>query len=644
MSIDLVRGSSDKPTTSRLLIEAVEGKNSLSGCLFVGYPIMATAEGRRCVDAVMVSPKSGIIVFDLVESEVAGDYATRQDDCANLIEARLRVHRELLSGRDLRIPIHTITFAPASASIRAGDHVLCRDGDDLVGELAQLDWSTACDDVYRDALSALENVAGIRSLRTRRVPASTTSRGAEYAALGTSTVVLDHEQNRAVIETVEGIQCIRGPAGTGKTVVLALKAAYLHARYRTWRIAVICHARSLRDVFRSHIERAHIRHANEPPNWDLVRVVGAWASGWNDHPGLYEEYCREAGLRSMSLEKSWERFGRDGALAGACQEALGRGGSTPIYDAILVDEAQEFPMEFFQVCRALLKKPRHLVCTYDDLTNLEPSPPVERLGRVFDGGCQNLVLEKSYGSPPTVITTAHALQLGIYRTPPKAAATGLTQMFDDPECWERLGYQVKEGELGYGEEVTLARRPDAIPVFFEKNSPRSNPIDCKVFETYTEQTSWLVDEIKRNLDEDEFSCRDVLVVYPDPSTIRVRSAQARAMLFEYEIAPYLAGVDPNGDVYWPDGDAVVFCSVDQARGREAAMVYVVDAQDYQSQGNDLARRRNRLYLAITRSRGWVRILGVGPAMIELAAECRRVAEEGYQLRFRYPDTNDHSFR
>ena len=27
-------------------------------------------------------------------------------------------------------------------------------------------------------------------------------------------------------------------------------------------------------------------------------------------------------------------------------------------------------------------------------------------------------------------------------------------------------------------------------------------------------------------------------------------------------------------------------------------------------------------------------------MIELAAECRRVAEEGYQLRFRYPDTND----
>ena len=167
MSIDLVRGSSDKPTTSRLLIEAVEGKNSLSGCLFVGYPIMATAEGRRCVDAVMVSPKSGIIVFDLVESEVAGDYATRQDDCANLIEARLRVHRELLSGRDLRIPIHTITFAPASASIRAGDHVLCRDGDDLVGELAQLDWSTACDDVYRDALSALENVAGIRSLRTR---------------------------------------------------------------------------------------------------------------------------------------------------------------------------------------------------------------------------------------------------------------------------------------------------------------------------------------------------------------------------------------------------------------------------------------------------------------------------------------------
>ena len=51
-------------------------------------------------------------------------------------------------------------------------------------------------------------------------------------------------QGRAVIETVEGVQRIRGLAGSGKTIVLALKAAYLHAP-----VSRVAYRRHFQDTF-----------------------------------------------------------------------------------------------------------------------------------------------------------------------------------------------------------------------------------------------------------------------------------------------------------------------------------------------------------------------------------------------------------
>ena len=56
-----------------------------------------------------------------------------------------------------------------------------------------------------------------------------------------------------MIETVEGVQRIRGLAGSGKTVVLALKAAYLHAQHPEWKIAVTFNTRSLKGQLRQLI-------------------------------------------------------------------------------------------------------------------------------------------------------------------------------------------------------------------------------------------------------------------------------------------------------------------------------------------------------------------------------------------------------
>src|SRR3546814_1304624 len=91
------------------------------------------------------------------------------------------------------------------------------------------DWSS-------DVCSSDLSLSSIRKSRSKREVYREDSRGAKLKSLENSIATLDHRQNKAVIETVDGVQRIRGLAGSGKTIVLALKAAYLHTQYPNWRL------------------------------------------------------------------------------------------------------------------------------------------------------------------------------------------------------------------------------------------------------------------------------------------------------------------------------------------------------------------------------------------------------------------------
>lgn len=651
MPIDVVLGSSDKPGVSKALVSAIRGKSSLGGCLFVGYPIIGTAEGQHRIDALWVSPHRGVVVFDLIEGTPAGDHAARQDDSANKLDARLRVHRELVDGRALTIPIHTVSFGPASVPMTAdASHPLFRDGDELCQHLARFDWPNASEESYRRALSVLENVSSIRRSKVRRSATTPDSRGAKLCAIEGSIATLDREQNRAVIESVEGVQRIRGLAGSGKTIVLALKAAYLHAQHPDWRIGVTFHTGSLKDMYRRYIEDFHLEQTNELPDWEAVRIVNAWGSWRDSQPGLYFEFCDTAGAEPLNFGQAKAQFGQADAFAGCCRTALASGSAVGVYDAILVDEAQDFPPEFLMLCRSFLKDKGRLVYAYDELQNLErdslPSPETifgvdsegEPAVTLRDDG-QDIVLRTCYRNPGPLLTTAHALGFGVYRTPPPGKSTGLVQMFDSLDLWGEVGYRVADGRLEEGERVSLARSPDSSPEFLSRHSSADDLIQFKIFDSEADQARWLATEIKRNVTVDELRPNDIMVVHPDPHTTRKRVGPARQLLFDAKIPTYLAGVDAHRDVFWPDEPSVVFSTVHRAKGNEAAMVYVIDAHECQSEYN-LAHLRNRLFAAVTRSKAWVRVAGVGPSMKLLEAEYRQVAGSGFQLRFRYPTATE----
>ncbi|MBF0419007.1 MAG: ATP-binding domain-containing protein [Magnetococcales bacterium] len=656
--VTIIRGSTNKPVSSQQLASFFANRNTkFDGFLYLGYPIIGTSEGPYPIDALFISRNLGLVVFSLIEGNDIGISQAQesQDDSYNKLEAKLRTHKILMKGRHLQVPIKPVTFAPVchdTTKFSTIDYPVCNEND-LDTWLNTCRWDDAS--VFESLVSVIQAISTIRRGRKKRDIKKKDSRGAKLKNLEDSIANLDNHQSRAVIETVDGVQRIRGLAGSGKTIVLALKAAYLHAQHPDWRIAVTFNTRSLKAQFRQLINTFTIEQTNEEPDWDNVQIMNAWgAPGGGERTGIYYEFCQNNGVEFYDFNSEKLTFGSGNEFIGACQAALAQcSNAKNIYDVILVDEAQDLSPAFLQICYEMLKPEKRLVYAYDELQNLGSlslPPPEEIFGKRPDGSPkvrltpsqpgrpqQDVILEKCYRNSRPVLVTAHALGFGIYRTPDNDTATGLVQMFDHNRLWLDVGYQVTDGKLEDGHDVVLSRTDESSPVFLEDHSSIDDLIQFHCFDSMVEQTQWVADAIRTNLTDDELRPDDILVVNPDPLTTRSVVAPVRQLLYEYGINSHLAGVDTSQDVFFDsEGKSVTFTGIFRAKGNEAGMVYILNAQDCYSSHRNLARIRNRLFTAITRSKGWVRVLGFGHGMRLLMQEFERLRNNDFNLRFQYP--------
>lgn len=654
-SLDIIRGVNGKPAATDALVQNLERIQKISGELFTGFPLIATPDGKYSIDATLVSPLQGVVLFDLVEGTDASGYEARQDDLATKVEARLKLYRELVARRKLLVPLTVVSFAPGIKNVEQyeiEDYPLVNEAG-LVDFLNTLVWEGSEDELYRTTLSAIENLSSIRKSRSKREIHQPNSRGAHLKRLENAIATLDHRQNKAVIETVDGVQRIRGLAGSGKTIVLALKAAYLHTQYPEWRIAVTFQTRSLKGQFRRLINNFCIEQGGEEPDWTKLRILNAWgAPGGDERDGIYHEYCRATGTEFLDFRNASNTFGEgSAAFDGACNVALRNfSEAARLYDVILVDEAQDFTPSFLKLCYSMLTPPKRLIYAYDELQNLSGTslpPPEELFGEneqgqplvsFDDDRRQDVILQKCYRNSRPVLVTAHSLGFGIYRKAPEDEQTGLVQMFDYPALWEEIGYKVRDGQLAKGQHVVLERTDETSPSFLEQDFDVTDLVQFEKFTDETQQNEWLVEQIQRNLNEDELRHDDIIIIHPDPLSARRRTGPIRKRLFDAGVQTHLAGVDTNTDVFFrTDTSSVTFTGIYRAKGNEAGMVYVINAQDCNQPGTNLASLRNRLFTAITRSKAWVRVIGWGPRMQDLIDEFSELARRDYSLDFTYPD-------
>ena len=173
----VVRGTNSKPVSSQSLAKFFAANGGYQGQLFIGYPIIGTPEGAYPIDALWVSPKTGIVIFDLIEGNDPDDFRERQDDAANKLEAKLKAHRELTEKRALLVPIHTLSLAPAigdKGRYSDEEYPLCN-VETLREALSQFKWKQE-NGLYTVALSAIQSMSTIRRSRSKRIPKREDSR------------------------------------------------------------------------------------------------------------------------------------------------------------------------------------------------------------------------------------------------------------------------------------------------------------------------------------------------------------------------------------------------------------------------------------------------------------------------------------
>lgn len=644
--ITVINGVTSKQTLANVLIDILNTME-LEGYFYLGYPVLGGMDGKIKVDALLVCKQYGLVIFDLEmssEEDIDGKISVL-DNLYNNMESRLKRYHYLSERRSLQIPINVVSYAPR---YREGNEDICTSAEELKKYLEALSWEKS--DVYYDRLlEAIQMISQIKKRGGRTNLQNSASKGTKLKELENQISCLDKYQSKAVIETVDGVQRIRGLAGSGKTIVLALKVAYLYTMYEDKVIAVTFNSRALKGQFVQLITNFIIENTNEEPDWERIKIIHAWGS--KNSEGLYFNFCRENNLVCYDFMDACRKFGRDeSAFDKVCQEAV-EAVTQPktLYDMILVDEAQDFSKYFLQMCyMSLPKESKMLVYAYDELQSLDNknvASPEEIFGYsegkpnvVLDnsnGKAEDIVLSKCYRNSRPVLITAHSLGFGIYREKEEKEVTPLVQLFEDKKLWEDIGYTVEEGVIRDGEPVTLYRTEETSPSFLENHSEIDDLIQFKKFETDEQEAQWVVEDIEKNLKTEELKYQDIMIIHPQPQYTKSYVSKIRVMLMRKGIKSHIVGVQTTPDHFFQE-DSIAISQIYRAKGNEAAVVYLINA-DACVRGVNLSRKRNILFTAITRSKAWVRVSGLGENMETLVKEYEKVKENHFKLHFIYPD-------
>ena len=648
MTLEVVHGPSANIEAAHELANLLDRELD-EGTIYLGYPVLATADDRVEIDALLVSQARGLIAFRFADGIPTTDddwmrLGAEQDRIFNALESHLSRYDTLRRGRKFAIEIVTVTIFAAPVGVSPiPTEATFRSFEELPAFIGEQQGLSA--DLYRSLEAALQRVSTIRPAKRRAEVKSDDSRGAAMKVIERGIANLDFWQKKAAIETPAGPQRIRGLAGSGKTIVLALKAALLHAQNEPWKIAVTFWSQSLYQQFEDLIKRFSFAHMDDLPDPERLAILHAW--GTRSREGLYTRLADALGVQPVNFGAAERKYGRDRAFEGVCQELVTVAEARdiePLFDAILIDEAQDLPPSFFRLLYLFTKDPKRIVWAYDELQKLDERE-MSSLGELFGTTAtgdpvvnitnregeprRDVVLPICYRNTPWALATAHSIGFGIYRP------DGLVQHFEDPQLWEEIGYQRDAGSLHLGSYVELARSGLSSPAYFSQLLSSDDAVVFRSdFADEPAQDQWVAQQILDDVGPAELEHDDILIVIPSAYTSRRRYARLASILDDHGIPSHLVGVNSSQDVVFVRGSVAV-AHIYRAKGNEAPMVYVLDAQYAGAAFNEVSRR-NTIFTAITRSKAWVRVCGFGMTMAGIADEVQAVRAADFKLKFTIP--------
>lgn len=490
-----------------------------------------------------------------------------------------------------------------------------------------------------EAVACLEGATATIKPKERVIEeGDNTSRGYVLKHIESQIARFDDKQRAAALTLLDGPQRIRGLAGSGKTIILCLKAAYLHLCHPEKTIIYTFYTKSLYEYVRQLITRFYLKMSDgQLPDFDnSILIMHAW--GGKNVPGVYYQACVDNGVQpktygsvsfaSNPFEKACEDFIR-----------LTQNDARKIYDYIIMDEAQDFPAAFYQLCRTIVKDD-HLIWGYDELQNIfnvKIQNTKETFKNEFDQAgidldarmespyeINDIVLQKSYRNVKEILVTAIAIGFGIYHSK-------LVQSLENNEHWEDFGFRVVEGDCSKEEKVTVIRPDENSPLAVPESLYKEDIICLYSADSFDEEVEYVCSEICRAVKEEGLRPDDIAVICMDDRWAKDYFKDIQECLVKDGIATNNLQ-DKNYVKGFSLENYVTLTTVYKAKGNEAAMVFVIGA-DVFNEAADSRIMRNKVFTAFTRAKVWLRISGWNLAGTALEKEILKLQDMDYVLEF-----------
>jgi len=386
--------SSQNFETNQLAVELVKNiersedeLDLVNATLYHEFPMFKEIDmGLEYPSFLLVSPVHGIVVIQLddrgtrtLTDEILDEIYEDTEQIYSFIYSKMVKIPSLRKKRSrskLLFDIHTIIYLPNyEGEIEKSEDeevywVTSFTG--LKATLNKIKTDKLSDDVISEIYSVIDGTRAIPKPNKRNIKEDQKStKGGILEELEYEIATFDRKQKLAVLTQIDGPQRIRGMAGSGKTIVLAMKAALIHLRNPEAKILYTFYTKSLYDHIRHLITRFYRMHQDHDPDWDKVVVRHAW--GGQNLPGVYYEACIENNVEPLKLAIAKQRgaINNMNAFEYACFDLLKQtnGKLRKGYDYVLIDEGQDFPPSFYWLCRKIVKNDC-LVWAYDELQNI----------------------------------------------------------------------------------------------------------------------------------------------------------------------------------------------------------------------------------------------------------------------------------
>lgn len=461
---------------------------------------------------------------------------------------------------------------------------------------------------------------------------------------------LDKTQFKATYTHISSHSRIRGLAGTGKTILMIKRMAYLHYKNPDLKMLYTFYSVSLKQTIENLFQKFYdeMPGSEENKEYTNVDIIHSWGS--QHTRGFYREICKEYNLdfkTYRNVRRSNDPF------ESACDSAVRQLGEQQImkYDFIFVDEGQDFGENFFRLIKKSLKPNGKLMYAYDELQMLSSiSKNIPNVEKIIGEEMNDYPMSISYRNPKKLLIAAHALGLGIYHENVLGEQDILNiSLIKDLSVWEAIGYYVtKESEeISFGKNVVLERKED----------------DCGYDDFLTikscnnlEQREFLYNEIVHLIEKEDVKPEDILII--DLDAINLESNFNLFSWYTFKMANNGFDNDDarNQDESSKDIDdddlnlkfnmnlvsknkpfefiskgTVAYTTVYRAKGNEANIVFVINAGSMRSIET---YARQRLFTAVTRARVKAYILGAN--IKGFKKEYEKLENNDYKLKFKYP--------